>query len=272
MTGSDALEYHVATLQGIGARARREDSYIIENAGDAGKITEEGLLFALFDGMGGMEDGKLAGETSAAGIQDQFRSMNRGGDLAEQLKTAIFTASRAVEKAIQGKGGSTAVVCIIYREQLYFASVGDSYLYLKRGEELNRLNTEHNICHEEYLKSIRNGRFDPEVCRRAEDAEGLTCFLGMPGMDKMDHNLRPLKLKAGDVILVCSDGVGGVLNEEEVGRSLSFKSEKAMCQQIRQELNVHAKADQDNYTALIIKCAEGVKDAKDTISTQTQEG
>jgi len=63
-----------------------------------------------------------------------------------------------------------------------------------------------------------------------------------------------LKLKEGDVLLACSDGVGGVLTEEEVLRSLSFKSEKAMCRQIEQEIRIHARQHQDNYTALVVKC------------------
>jgi len=246
--------YRVADLQGIGARKGQEDSLAIVNAGDADRIRKEGLLFAVFDGMGGMKDGKLASETAVTSIRESFREMDRGKDLARQLKRAVFRASAAVEKVIGGDGGTTAVIGIIYRDRLYFASVGDSYLFLRRDGELNRLNTEHNVCHEEYLASVRSGAPDPESCRRVPEAEALTQFLGRIGMDAADVCIRPLKLKEGDVLLACSDGVGGVLTEEEVLRSLSFKSEKAMCRQIEQEIRIHARQHQDNYTALVVKC------------------
>lgn len=251
------LGYRVANMQGIGSRERQEDSYALANASDADKIAEEGLLFAVFDGMGGMRDGKLAGETAAASIQEAFRELDRDGDLVGQLKKAFYTASGEVKKKTDGKGGSTAVVGIIYREKLYFASVGDSFLYLRRDGELCRLNTEHNVCHEEYLSGIRKGEIDPEACRSVTEAGALTQFLGREDMDEVDICLRPLHLKKGDVLLACSDGLGGVLNEEEIMNSLSFKSERAMRQQLTQYLTLHENPAQDNYTAVIVKC-EGV--------------
>ena len=94
------LEYRVACLQGVGTRTRQEDSYTVVNASDAVKGREEGLLIAVFDGMGGMKDGKLAGEPAVKSMEDSFRRMDRRADLAPQLKKAIFTASSAVEKEL----------------------------------------------------------------------------------------------------------------------------------------------------------------------------
>ena len=86
------------------------------------------------------------------------------------------------------------------------------------------------------------------------EAEALTQFLGMIGLSDVDGTVRPIPLKEGDVLMACSDGVGGVLTEDEVRRCLSFVSERSMCQQIEQFLVAHARKNQDNYTALIVKC------------------
>ena len=53
------LSYRIANLQGVGARARQEDSFAVANAMDVSQIREQGLFFAVCDVMGGMKDGKL---------------------------------------------------------------------------------------------------------------------------------------------------------------------------------------------------------------------
>ena len=174
--------------------------------------------------------------------------------MAGWLKESIYLAAGEVEKNLDGDGGSTVVAGIVYDEKLYYASVGDSFLYLKRGVGLYRLNREHNLRNQMYLESIRLGTMNPQEGREASEAAALTQFLGMTGFDDVDCSVRPLPLKEGDVLLACSDGVGGVMDEDEIKNSLSLMSVQAMCGQIEQKIAAHAKTNQDNYTALIVKC------------------
>lgn len=248
------LTYQAANLQGVGARKRQEDAFTIVNAFDVTEIKENGLLFAVCDGMGGMKDGKLASETAVAAIRSAFAAMNRGQDLAEQLKDSIFAAAGEVEEALGGDGGSTAAVGIIFHEKLYFASVGDSFLYLRRGENLYRLNREHNLRNRLYLEGIRSGIMNPKEAREEPEGDALTQFLGMTGFDEVDYSVRPLPLKEGDVLMACSDGIGGVLDEEEISNALKLISAQAMCRQLEQRIMAHAEKNQDNYTALVVKC------------------
>lgn len=248
------LTYQAANLQGIGSRDRQEDSFTIVNAFDVTEIMEKGLLFAVCDGMGGMKDGKLASETAIASLRSAFAAMDRSQDMAGQLKDSICLAAKEVEKKLEGDGGSTIVAGIVYDEKLYYASVGDSFLYLKRGAGLYRLNREHNLRNQLYLESIRSGTMNPKEGREASEAAALTQFLGMTGFDDVDGSVRPFPLKEGDVLLACSDGVGGVMDEEEIRNALSFISVQAMCGQIEQKIAAHAKTNQDNYTALIVRC------------------
>lgn len=248
------LSYQIANLQEIGARTRQEDSFTFVNAFDVTGIIEKGLLFVVCDGMGGMKDGKAASETAIASIRQSFNDMDRDADIAGQLKESVYLAADEVEKRLEGDGGSTLVAGILFQEKLYYASVGDSFLYLKRGKQLYRLNREHNLCCQKYLEGIRSGNMDPSVGRECPEAAALTQFLGMRGLSDVDCSVRPLPVRDGDVLLACSDGVGGVLDEGEILEALTLHSSQAMCQRVEQGIIAHAKANQDNFTALVVKC------------------
>lgn len=248
------LTYQVANLQELGAREWQEDSFATANAFDVTEIRDKGLLFVVCDGMGGMKGGKLASETAVASIRQSFADMDRNADLAKQLRASVYLAADEVGKCLEGNGGSTLVAGILFQEKLYYASVGDSFLFLKRGEQLYRLNREHNLCCQTYLESIRSGNMDPRAGRECGEAMALTQFLGMTGMDDVDCSVRPLPIRDGDVILACSDGIGGVLEEAELLGALSLHSAQAMCQQMKQQIIAHGKKNQDNYTAMVVKC------------------
>lgn len=250
-TGS-RLCYRIDNLQGIGTRTRQEDSFTLVNALDEQLYNDYGLMFAVCDGMGGMKDGKIASETAINSFRNFFSEMDRSGRIARQLKESVFAASEEIERVLGGDGGSTVVIGVILHEQLYFASVGDSYFYLKRDGELYRLNAEQNLCHQKYLENIRDGVFEPKECREDPEAAALTQFLGMTGLSEVDCSVRPMFLQKGDILLACSDGVGGVLDHQELLDILD--GSEGMCRQIEQCIAEHANSNQDNYTALVIQC------------------
>ena len=251
---SNDMAYRVANLHGVGKRARQEDSFTVANALDDTKVKEQGLFFAVCDGMGGMKDGKIASETAVGCLRRDFLYMDRNGDIAVQLKDSLFRASAEVERIIGGEGGCTAIVGIIYKERLYYAGVGDSFFYLLRDGILYRINREHNLCHQNYYDLVREGYIDPGDYQDRPEATSLTQFLGMIGLNDIDWLMRPLPVESGDVLLACSDGVAGVLNEDEIRTALSAPTEKEMCDRLEQRLVDYNMANQDNYTALVVKC------------------
>ena len=248
------LSYQVGNLQGIGARTYQEDSFTIVNAFDVTMAKEQGLFFAVCDGMGGMKDGKLASETAISSLRQSFNDFDRSSDLSVQLKKSIFKASAEIEKLIGGDGGSTAVVGIIFNEKLYYASVGDSYFWLFRDGKLLRLNEEHNLLHRNYLEGIREGNMDPRSLSDGDEDAALTSFLGMRGFGTVDASVRPLSLRDNDILLACSDGVGGVVTEEEIISSLQLGDPSQACVTLESCLIAHARPHQDNYTGVIIRC------------------
>ena len=252
--GVSSMTYNIANLQNIGARARQEDSFTLMNALDPQKYTAEGLMFCVCDGMGGMRDGKIASETAIQSLRASFSSMDKSSNISVQMRDSLYQASQSVYSILEGEGGSTAVYCVILNERLFFACAGDSYLWLKRGSKLIRLNMEHNVCHQLYQECIRTGDLDAASCRADREAQALTSFLGMPDEIDIDYSANPVPLKKGDVIIACSDGVGGVVSEERLIELMQDVSVKTASENIENEIIGYARPTQDNFTALFVEC------------------
>lgn len=248
------LSYQVSNLQQRGARPYQEDSFAFVNALDVTDIRENGLLAVLADGMGGMEAGKQVSEMAVASVMAAFETMDRTDDLAKQLQASVEETDRTLERQFGGYGGTTIIACILYEEKLYFTSVGDSYLYLKREDSLYRLNREQNYRHQLYMEAIRGGRLDPAAADADGDGSRLSTFLGMGGLADIDTLRRPFPLQDGDTLLICSDGVGGVLTEEEVLQCLRCQDASENCERLDAAVQAQRRKHQDNYTALVIRC------------------
>lgn len=248
------LSYGVANLQGVGARERQEDSFAFVNVLDVTEIQRNGLMFIVADGMGGMKDGKLASETAIASIRESFLQMDNKENLAVQLCDSVYEADRQVFQKLEGEGGSTLIAGILFQEQLYFVSVGDSFLYLKRDGQLYHLNREHSVLQKSYLELIRAGQINLEAIQQWPEADALTQFLGMGGVDDVDVLRRPLPLFKDDILLACSDGVGGVLSQQTILSCMEMGQPDDICHSLEAEIQSQGRMNQDNYTALIIKC------------------
>jgi protein phosphatase len=110
------------------------------------------------------------------------------------------------------------------------------------------------MCNEIYLQCIREGYINPDEGREDSEAAALTSFLGMHGLENVDYSVRPLPLKPGDVLLACSDGVGGVLDEGEVLTALGCETPELICKQLEENILMYHRKNQDNYTAIVVKC------------------
>lgn len=251
---SPLLSYQVANLQQKGARPYQEDSFAFVNALDVTEIRENGLMAIVADGMGGMEAGKQVSEMAVSCMVSAFSQMQRTGDLALQLRNAVIAADDALVQRFKGIGGTTLISCIIYDEKLYFASVGDSYLYLMRGGSLYRLNREQNYRHQLYTEAISAGSIDPTEADQDPDGHRLSAFLGMGGLSDLDYLRQTLPLRDEDILLLCSDGVGGVVTESQIIQNLSNNSAAEMCLNLDESVRRAARVHQDNYTALVIRC------------------
>ena len=248
------LDYQVANLQGIGRRELQEDAFAFGNALDPDAIRRGGLLLVVADGMGGMKGGRQASETVTEELLRAFAGFYPEENLTEQLNDAVRHAGEVVYSKLEGAGGSTVVVGLIYKQKLYFTSVGDSYIFLLHNHTLVRLNRSQNVMNRDLQDDILGGRLQPEIARRNPEKDAITQFLGMPALDEGDFLRRPLPLSAGDVLLLCSDGVGGVLDRACLEECLRHGHPTDMCAAIEAQVKKANLKYQDNYTALVVQC------------------
>lgn len=248
------MSYRGANLQGIGSRSEQQDAFAFVNLLDVRRIREQGLLAVAADGMGGMQGGAFASETAVSCIRSGFQNMDLTGSIPEQLMQSFHEADSAIFRKLHGTGGSTAVACLFYQEKLWFASVGDSCLFLKRGIHLYRLNREQNILHDSYREALQNSQLYTDTDPEDREAQAVSQFLGMGELEEIDGFLRPLPLQNGDILMLCSDGVEGVLSEEDILFALARSTPQEMCGDLEKMILQKNKTYQDNYTALIVQC------------------
>jgi serine/threonine protein phosphatase PrpC len=219
----------VASLTDVGCqRENNEDSYLYwEPAGDE-EFQRKGRLAVIADGMGGHEGGleasRLAVETVREVYDQRFREDPQAA-LVESFAAAHARIQDYAEQhpAFQGMG-TTCTALVLRGRQLYFAHVGDSRLYLVREAHILRLTRDHSYV----------GRLVESGIVRAEDAEKhpqrhiLTAALGAGREVAVDAE-QGVALQDGDDLLLCTDGLWGVVTEEELATAVSRNAPAECC-------------------------------------------
>lgn len=246
------LSYEVANLQGMGSRKYQEDSFCVANVFDEAKLKEQGLLFAVCDGMGGLSNGRDASQTAVDIIRRNFFEMDRTKNISESLCQSLTEASEAIFNKYNESGGSTGIAGVIYKDKLHFASVGDSYIFLLRKGILVRLNEQHNLCNRIYEECIREDNWNPFLARNNVEKNALTSYLGIKDISKIDSTVRPIDLLPGDLLLICSDGVNTFIEDDELKALLVAADAGASTGNIENKIIEINNPNQDNYTAIVI--------------------
>ena len=242
----------LANVQGQGDRERQEDSFAIANAA-GGELQEvQGLLALVADGMGGMEDGKSASQWVAERFLQLFRE-REGEDLPDWFYRSTHAVSDEVLRRFGGRSGSTLTAVHIQGERLHWLSVGDSAIYLCRNGGVFQLNREHTCLNRLFLQELEREVIEKERALSDPDALRLTSFVGIDRLTEVDLSLRPLTLQRRDALLLCSDGISGVLTPPELLECMSPDPEEGVRLLERMVLEKNVMG-QDNYTGILISC------------------
>ena len=241
----------VGNVQGVGARERQEDSFAVCNASDRSALEREGFFAVVCDGMGGMDSGNEASEAAVEAFLQLFHSLLAEGDIPRQLREGTLAVSDGIFQRFRGRSGTTAVAVRIQGGGLYWISVGDSAIFLKRGECVFQLNREQTCLNDLYLRELRQEPIQKERAEGDEDARRLTAFVGIDCLEQVDQSLRPWVLRDGDVILLCSDGISGVLSPAELREAMSLPPDEG-CRLLETMVQEKALPGQDNYTGVMI--------------------
>ena len=197
-------DYAVATHAGR-VRRKNEDAYFAEPP-----------LFAVADGMGGALAGELA---SRIAVQALGELVEEGSD-EERLASTVRLANRRVaERATsdpRASGmGSTVTAALVGPSSVAFAHVGDSRAYLWRGGSLTRLSDDHSLVAE----WVKAGALAPEEAALHPQRSMITRALGADWQVDVDTWTMPAR--AGDVILLCTDGLTGFVDEAAIASTLA---------------------------------------------------
>ncbi len=170
-------------------------------------------LLIVADGMGGHKAGEYASRYAVEVVKEELAQSKE--ETPEAMMTqAIITANRKLREAAQQDArlhgmGTTLVVATVIDKTLYFANVGDSRLYLINNG-IKQLSKDHSLVQE----MVRLGGINQEEAKHHPDKNIITRAVG--GREKVDVDFFEYRLKVGDTILMCTDGLSNMVEDEEI--------------------------------------------------------
>ncbi len=234
-----------AAVSHAGAREYQEDSYGFSELNPG----LERFAAVLADGMGGLPGGALVSSRTVSGMLAEDIS-TAGADVPEWLRNAAQRTSSGIAADGSG-GGSTLVEAVITPEGLYFCSVGDSRIYLRRGNSLTQLTEDHDHLRT-LLTQTAAGQLTYQQAVGDKDCGALTQYIGSSAALSPDISLRAFPLLPGDRVMLCSDGVYNALSSAELLQSLTLSAAGA-AEDILGRILARNFQNQDNFTAIVLE-------------------
>jgi len=228
-------------------------------------LIEDEQLFVVADGMGGHASGEVASKMAAETINEFYQhtkdedatwpyKMDRSMSYIENrmvcgIKLANNRIFHAAAKDIRYKGmGTTIVLAQVNGEKIYVAHVGDSRCYRVREGKIEAITRDHSLL-EDYKEAKPDMTEEEE--RNFPHKNVITRALGM--RDSVQVDITPHQIQDGDIYLMCSDGLSGMVEEAKIG---DLVHNAKNLEQAVAELVDHANraGGTDNITTLVLQC------------------
>ena len=220
-------------------------------------------IFVVCDGMGGQQAGEVASKIAVDTVLDYFRRSARdvtrvGGssfegvsDRAVGLANAIQLANQSIHETasrdLRHAGmGCTIVAVLVEGDFFSIANVGDSRIYLIRENSLVQLTNDHSLV----MEQVRRGLMTMEEAEHSKVQNVIVRALGID--DSVEPDLEDHQLTAGDVLLLCSDGLSRYVKDE---RMIEVVTQESSLEKACADLVEAAKAggSDDNITCLLLR-------------------
>ncbi len=170
-------------------------------------------LFIVADGMGGHNAGDFASRYAVETIVEEIRASFERNPVTIITKAVEkaneLTIKKAYEDIALSGMGTTVVIATVIAGHLEVANVGDSRLYVVN-KEIKQVTVDHSLVEE----MIRMGGIDRKSARTHPDKNIITRAIG--ARDTVEADFFDLELKAGDKVLLCSDGLTNMVEDEEI--------------------------------------------------------
>jgi serine/threonine protein phosphatase PrpC len=256
-------------------RDHNEDNFVVANLG-TGQIRprdqvfedyvgDRGLIFAVCDGMGGAAAGEVASQMA---VDILVEAMRRGGAprnrdaLARRLVSAVEEAGKRIYDAAQKERsrrgmGTTATVAVLVDKVLFLAEVGDSRAYLMRRGQLKQLTKDQSLVNQ----LIEAGHLTEDEAEAFEHSNIILQALGTSETVQVD--LTFVELRRGDRLMMCSDGLSGLVHVDMLRSTLDEIKDPADCGAKLIEY-AETAGGHDNITVVVADFdGEGLTDAGD---------
>jgi PPM family protein phosphatase len=258
-------------------RSRNEDHFIVMRLGryletvlttlPAGEVPERaeeaGYALIVADGMGGHADGELASRMAISGLVKLVLAMpdwifrldasvardakRRSRGRVRRLNSLLLEHGRREQKS-RGMG-TTLTIARIMGDDLHIVHVGDSRAYLLRESRLHRLTRDHTFVQ----LLIDTGQLSPEEGARSSQRHVLVNALGGFNPD-VEVDVDQVKLSTGDRLLLCSDGLTDLVDDDAIREMLiDCRDSAAACRQLVDR--ALANGGRDNITVIVASCA-----------------
>jgi protein phosphatase len=257
------ISVHCAGRTAVGqVRDHNEDNFVVANL-ETGQIrprdqvcedevAARGLIFAVCDGMGGAAAGEVASQMA---VDILVEAMRRGGppknrdNLARRLVGAVEEAGRRIFDAAQKERsrrgmGTTATVAVLIDKVLFLAEVGDSRAYLLRRGQLKQLTKDQSLVNQ----LIEAGHLTEDEAEAFEHSNIILQALGTSESVQVD--LTFVELRRGDRLMMCSDGLSGLVHTDSLRSTLDEIRDPAECSAKLIEY-AEAAGGHDNITVVV---------------------
>ncbi len=244
------MRYEQAQVSLVGGREENQDRAVLS-------VNASATLLAVLDGMGGHSDGALAATTGQALLTEAFARQSQ--PLFDPLGFLHMTLGR-MHDAVARVGASlplekrpraTCALCLVQDGSAYWAHVGDSRIYLLREGRVVTRTRDHS--HVEFL--IREGSITEQQALGHPLRNYVECCLGgEPMIPEMTVSGRH-RVQPGDVLLVCSDGLWGTVEQERIAQhwSRSGESLQAALESLARAAVANGGPNADNTTATAVR-------------------
>lgn len=247
------LDVQFGTASDFGkVRTNNEDAVGSFIPGSRHHARSHGYLFAVADGVGGLDLGEIASATAVSVVTEEFGSAQAGTMLISLLPRLIQHANAAVhdrtlEPQYRGKKmATTLVTCALRYDQAVVSHVGDSRCYLVRNGKARQITQDHTLVNEQRKMGI----ISASEIAQSESRHVLIKSLG-PEMF-VAPDTTAVTLQPGDTLVLCTDGVHDEMTEESIAEIVS---QKKNADELARELVAKAVEIDggDNTTAQVIR-------------------
>ena len=245
------IEVSVCSI--LGDREEQQDSAAVELKYDDG-------IIAVCDGMGGHSGGKLASSITANTLIETYNKNYPVTNAPDMFINAVDILDERVHSLKNENGeymaaGTTLTSVVIQGKKICWISVGDSRIYMIRGNEIVQVTTDHNYGYrlDEQLanKTITMQEYTQQISK----SKMLISYIGIGGVELMDINSEPLQLLSEDRVLLATDGLFKVLSSDTILKLITnFTNIKDAAASLAKKAKKSAeKGCLDNTTLALIK-------------------